>query len=209
MEALTTAGWSGSGGGSRRPSWCERKEVGEEGGGGGRKCLGERFGGNGEVERRRDSGSAGSCVRREVSDNGNQIIDIRPSTEEGSSKRPSTEEGSRKKTTEVCSSKRPSTEEGSKSNSEKRQEVNPEPAVKKAPSWNQGGLRDTVHDIITVGLAKVLRLKLKRQVQVTEVVTVSVSPPPSSVEPCSPCKDHQRPGSDSHLIIILINFGPN
>ena len=189
MEALTRSGWSGSGGGSRRPSWCQRKEVGE-GRGGGRKGLGERFGGNGEVGRRRDSGSAGCSVRREVSDNGNQIIDIRP-PEEGSSKRPTTEEGS-------------------KSNSEKRQEVNPDPAVKKAPSWNQGGLRDAVHDIITVGLAKVLRLKLKRQMQVSEVVTVSVSPPPSTVESSSPCKDHQdhqRPGSDSLLIIILINFG--
>ena len=171
--------------------------------------MGKRFGGNGEVGRRRDSGSAGCSVRREVSDNGNQIIDIRP-TEEGSRIRPTEEGSSKRPTTEVCSNKRPTTEEGSKSNSEKRQEVNPDPAVKKAPSWNQGGLRDTVHDIITVGLAKVLRLKLKRQMQVSEVVTVSVSPPPSTVESSSPCKDHQdhqRPGSDSLLIIILINFG--
>ena len=192
--------------------------------------MGERFGGNGEVGRRRDSGSTGFSVRREVSENGNQIIDIRPSTEvgsskrppteegsrirpteEGSTKRPTTDEGSRKKTTEEgLTSKRPTTEEGSKANLEKRQEVNPDPAVKKAPSWNQGGLRDAVHDIITVGLANILRPKLKRQVQVSEVVTVSVSPPPSTVESSSPCKDHQdhqRPGSDSLLIIILINFG--
>ena len=145
--------------------------------------MGERFGENGEVGRRRDSGS---CARRELSDNGNQIIEIRPTTEEGSGKRPTSKEGS------------------NKANCEKRQETNPNPAVKKAPNWNQGGLRDTVHDIITVGLTKkILRLKLK--IQVTEVVTVSVSPPPSTVESPSPCADQQRPGFDSHLITIPIN----
>ena len=35
MEALTTAGWGGSrGGSSRRSSWCQRKEEEGEGGGG-------------------------------------------------------------------------------------------------------------------------------------------------------------------------------
>ena len=94
------------------------------------------------------------------------------------------------------------TQEGIKATCEKRQETNPE-AVKKAPGWSQGGLRDSaVHDIITVALAKILRLKLRMMrmiTQVNEVITVSVSPPPSTVESLSPCEDlchndHQMPG---------------
>ena len=151
--------------------------------------MGERHdgfggeGGHGEDGRRRDS-----CVKREVTCNENEIIDIRPNPEEGSSKRPTNKKVS------------------GKGNCEKRQETNPDPDMKKTPSWTQGGLRDTVQDIITVGLTKkILRLKLKKT-QVSEVVTVSVSPPPTTVELSSPCEDRQdqqRTGYD------LINHHPD
>ena len=102
--------------------------------------MGEMFGEKVEVERRRDS-----FVRRDVSDNGNQIIDVRPTAEEGSSKKSTIVDGP------------------SKSSAEKRHETDPKVPEKKATSRNQGGFRDTAHDIITVGFAKILRLKLRKK----------------------------------------------
>ena len=185
MEALTAAGWGGSKGGSRKSSWCQRKDGGgEEEGveGRGRKGLARRgdvdgegrevTGVHGEEAGGRKDGDYPS-VRIEVSSE-NQI-DIKP------------------------------TEEGSKASCEKRQETNPEwglglvlkpfltnpdIAAKKETTWNRGGLRDsTVHEIITVGFVKILRLKMKIITQVNDVITLSVSPPASIVESPSPCEN--------------------
>ena len=176
MEALTTSGWGDSKGDSRRSSWCQRKDGGGEGEGvegRGRKGLARR----GDVD-----GEKGEVTIREGRKGGNG--------EEAGGRKDGDYPSVRIDMTSENQIDIKPTEEESKASSEKRQEASPHINAKKATSWNQGGLGDsTVHEIITVGFAKILRLKLKIITQVNELITVSVSPPASIVESPSPCEN--------------------
>ena len=121
METLA-AGWSGSSrGGSRRSSWCQRREGGGKGG----------EGGEGGGEGRKDD-----SVKGELDDEGNwgKKDDEETRNSESSSVR-----------LVVMFDVKPI--DRSKANSEKRKETD---AVKKATSWNQRATEDTVNDIIKV-----------------------------------------------------------
>ena len=124
METLA-AGWSGSSrGGSRRSSWCQRREGGGKGGEGGE-------GGEGGGEGRKDD-----SVKGDLDDEGNwgKKDDEETRNSESSSVR-----------LVVMFDVNPI--DRSKANSEKRKETD---AVKKATSWNQRTTEDTVNDIIKV-----------------------------------------------------------